>query len=193
MKRISKFSSLTLKNSSRRSVAGSNGLARQNMTGHGCMWPLEEDKPYRSMVKRSAHSYTTDMSDGFVTDRTSNPVKANDVSASAARKYHQAPSSHEAETATFSRLPCSEDGQHGQARSLSNVPLILVHQRQPGKSRQKYNQNTSGRFHMETNGQHQKTFDNNQLLNISTNTNPHPSSSSRTKGIVPTAIRESAI
>ena len=187
--------------SANRSSAGSNGLAPVDMTGHGCIWPVEEDEPYRSVVKRSAHSHTSDMSDGFVTDRTSNSVKANNISVSASAgnrekpltRYYHAPSSHEAETATFSRLTGSEEGQHGQARSLSDAPLALVHQRQSGKSWQKNSQITRRRLHVENNGQHQKTFDNNQLLSISTNTNPHPSSSSKTKGNVPTATRESSI
>lgn len=193
--------------STSRSTVGSTAIAPQNITGHGCIWPLEEDEPHQPMVNRP----TQDMSNGFIPNRTSKPVKvyyANDVSVSASggretplSRYYQAPStsSHEAQTATISHLTYrnslpdalaptligSEEEQHGQAACLSDVPLALVHQRgEPGKSWQKNSRNGSRKFHMENNGKYQKTFDNDTLLNISTNTTHR---SNKTNGIMPTA------
>lgn len=188
--------------STSQSTVGSTGIAPRNITGHGCIWPLEEDEPHQPMVNRP----TQEMSNGFVPNRTSKPVKvyySNDVSVSASggretplSRYYQdsSTSSHEAQTATIYRnslpdalaptLIRSEEEQHGQGTSLSDVPLALVHQREPGKSWQKNSRSASRKFHMENNGHHQKTFDKDQLLNISTNTTHRRN---KTNGIMPTA------
>lgn len=212
-------------NSTSRSTLGSNGTAPQNnMTGHGSIWPMEEDEPRRPMVNRPTHYYTQDMSNGLVPNRTSKPVKvyyANGVSVYAVEsrekpqvKYYEMPSSSSYEVAPASSyevpsassssqftyrnsLPdalgptlvgSEEEHQHGQATSLSDVPLALVHRREPGKSWQKNGRIASrGECQMENNGQHQKkTFDRDQLLSISKNTNQQ---SRKTKNRMPTAKR----
>jgi hypothetical protein len=187
--------SRTVESTSSRSTLGSTGVVSQTLTGHGCIWPMEEEDE-RS---RRPHTYTPDiMSAGVGPIRSSlKTVKvhyADDASVSTAvrrrekhlpKSYNQTPSTSSSQTVVIGRsthrisfpdalaphLVGSGEEQHGhQASYVSDASVALVHQRQPGKSWQK---NSQKKFRADKNGphhHHEKMLDRDELLSITTNT-----------------------